>query len=149
MRNLLLISVSFVLFTLGSCSQEALDFNLQQDAPNNTLTMLENDDVPVSNSSQSITVQTNVGEVTISIADGEMIVEFTANYDFSNIIPESTQHLDFEDVQSNLSTLSLDISSYLGESGRFEAIFDLGTHDLSGLELTQTQAIVIEDLVTY
>ena len=152
MRNLLIISVSFVLFALGSCTQEELaapDFNTQQNAANNTLTMLENDDLSVSNSSGNITVQTNIGEVTISTTNGEMTVEFTANYDFSNIIPENTQHLDFEDAQSNVSTLSMNINSYLGENGRFEAVFDLGTHDLSGLELGQTQAIVIEDLLVY
>ena len=152
MRNLLIISVSFVLFALTSCTQEELaapDLNSQQHAANNTLTMLENNDVPVSNSSGNITVQTNIGEVTISTTNGEMTVEFTANYDFSNIIPESTQHLDFEAAQSNISTLSLDINSYLGENGRFEAVFDLGANDLSGLELGQTQVVGIEDLVTY
>lgn len=150
MRNLLIISVSFVLFALGSCTQEELaapHFNTQRYAANNTLTILENNDLPVSNSSGNITVQTNIGEVTISTANGEMTIEFTANYDFSNIIPKNTQHLDFEDTQSNVSTLSLDINSYLGENGRFEAIFDLGTNDLSGLELGQTQIVTIEDII--
>jgi len=152
MRNLLIISVSFVLFALTSCTPEELiapDFNTLQNVANNTLTMLENNDLAVSNSSGNITVQTNIGEVTISTTNGEMTVEFTANYDFSNIIPESTQHLDFEDAQSNVSTLSLVINSYLGENGRFEVVFDLGANDLTGLDLGQTQAIIIEDVISF
>ncbi|MEN0049638.1 MAG: hypothetical protein AAF806_21435 [Bacteroidota bacterium] len=152
MRNLLIISVSLVLFALTSCTTEELvapNFSTQQHAANNTLTMLENDDLVASNSSGNITVQTNIGVVTISTANGEMTVEFNANYDFSNIIPEGTQNLDFEDAQSNVSTLSLDVNSYLGESGRFEAVFDLGANDLSDLELGQTQVIGIEDLTTF
>lgn len=94
MRKLLIISVSFVLFSLGSCTQETLvapDYQVSQAAPNNTLTILENDEISLSNSSQNFTIQVNVGDVTISTANNELTIEFTANYDFSNVIPESTQ----------------------------------------------------------
>ncbi|MEL6717756.1 MAG: hypothetical protein AAFP82_03490 [Bacteroidota bacterium] len=152
MRKLLIISVSFVLFSLGSCTQETLvapDYQVSQAAPNNTLTILENDEISLSNSSQNFTIQVNVGDVTISTANNELTIEFTANYDFSNVIPESTQSLDFENAQSNISTFSLDINNYLGENGRFEVTFDLGTNDLSGLELTPTQVVGIEDIIVF
>lgn len=144
---------SITLFLLTACSQEALvapesAANSMQQPPSNFLQTISIEH-PTASSATDTTLQLQVGEVTISTANGELSIEFTGNYDFSGVIPENTQHLKFEDVQNVLSTFSFDINNYLGENGRFEVDFDLGGNDLTGLELTPTQVVGIEDIISY
>lgn len=94
---------------------------------------------------RSTTIQLPVERVGSVEASGEYIVDFASSDDFTNVILEPTQYLKYEDASGNISTLTFSVNSFTGSIGALNAVFAIGSNDLSGLTLTEVQEIIIED----
>ncbi|MEM0991672.1 MAG: hypothetical protein AAF847_11800 [Bacteroidota bacterium] len=158
MKTSFFISISITLFVLTACTKEALvtptsnepSFTQQYTnliSPSDPDHRMYEEGGTASSSISAVAVDVDLP--TVSVTATELIVEFTANYDFSVVIPDTTQHLNFTDAQAAISNLALDISSYLGESGRFSVHFDLNGQSLNGLAISPTQVIGVEDILVY
>ena len=82
----------------------------------------------------------------VSIATGLYEVEFEDGYDFTDKVLRADQQLAFKDAQGNTVTLSFQVSASALNGDPVEVDFDLGTHSLAGLDLEETQNIVVEDI---
>ncbi|MEM9888478.1 MAG: hypothetical protein AAF849_21465 [Bacteroidota bacterium] len=157
MKTTFIITI-FALFLLTACSKETLvtPDSIEQNVTQQHLNTMPNADkyqhlsVPAtSRSSQAFTLAVDVDLPTVNVTATELIAELTANYDFSTIIPATTQAIKLVDAQGNVSTFSFDLNTYTGEDGRFSVQFDLGGQSLSGLTISPTQVIGVEDIVIY
>lgn len=156
MKNLLSIFVFAVLVLSTSCSKEtlvvpqidSLEF-VEEQLDGKTITgdasvepqTLETQET----TSASVTLQIQVDEVSSSQVSGELLVDFSSNYDFTETVLEDTQYLDFEDANGNVSTLTFTVNSYTGDVNSLDVAFAIGSNDLTGLELLSRQDIIIHD----
>ncbi|MEM9888479.1 MAG: hypothetical protein AAF849_21470 [Bacteroidota bacterium] len=158
MKTSFFIQLLIAFFVLTACSKETLvtPDSLEQNSTQQHLHTMPNSDkhqhlsVPAtSQSSQAFTVAVDVDLPTVNVTATELIAELTANYDFSTIIPATTQAIKLVDAQGNVSTFSFDLNTYTGEDGRFSVQFDLGGQSLSGLTILPTQVIGVEDVLMF
>ena len=131
----------FVIIIIGiiffaSCSKDSIAIGLE--LPSNQIEMTVGE--------RSTSVEIFVQEVSSSEVGGQLTVNFSANYDFTEAILESTQHLNFVDPNNNLSTLTFQVDSFTGLNGDLQVVFAVGTNNLAGLNMTGAQEVIIEDL---
>ncbi len=93
------------------------------------------------------TVQLQVVSESIDPNTGIYSVTFGSDFDFTNTQPASSQLLDFIEGHGHHSSLSFLVSSYQGYNRAIELHFTVGVQQMSGLELSDSQQIVVEDVV--
>ena len=123
----LLVSVLF----FASCTKEAIDLTENQ--------------IETTVGERSTTIEITVGKVSATEDSGELTVDFTGDFDFTDEVLEVTQYLNFEDASGNPSTLTFQVNSFTGSNGALQAVFAIGGNNLAGLSLTEVQEIIIED----
>ncbi len=133
MNNLMSIIALTTLLFFASCTKEAL-----HTPETNTIGAI---------AERSTTIQLPVARVSSSEESGEYTVDFTGSYDFTDSVLEPTQYLNFDDGNGNISTLTFSVISFTGSNGALNAVFAIGSNDLTGLSLTEMQEIVIEDQI--
>jgi len=127
-------AIAFFIFSIlffASCSKEEVKVN--SSFINGTI------------GERSTVIEIEVSKVSYTIDAGEMEVHFSASHDFSEVVVESTQHLKFEDAGGSQSTLTFQTQSFNGSNGNLDITFLVGSNNLSGLDLTNVQEIIIED----
>ena len=157
MKNLLSIFVFAVIF-LTSCSKESLIVPTTEDIQTfeeeTSWTDVEDDsfgdvqamvvpDMPAA----SITLQIQVARISEAQTSGEYTVDFSANYDFTDVVLENTQYLDFTDANGDPTTLTFNVNDFEGGVDNLSVTFAMGGNNLSGLTLATMQEIIIDDIV--
>ena len=94
---------------------------------------------------RNTTIEMQVTGVAFSIVSQEIIVDYTASYDFSEAELVNTQMLVFDD-NGNTSSYTLSVNSYTGNNGSLQVIYDLGGNNFTGMELAEAQEIIIDDI---
>ena len=131
MKNYFVFSLFTILFLVTSCSKEPI-------------LIPETNDLGVI-TERSIVIEIEVTEITNSRVGDELLIDFQGAFDFSEAVLEPTQHLKFEDVNGNESTLTFQVNSFTGGNGSLNTAFAIGSNNLIGLELVGLQEIIIEE----
>ena len=131
MKNYFVFSLFTILFLVTSCSKEPI-------------LIPETNDLGVI-TERSIVIEIEVTEITNSRVGDEFLIDFQGAFDFSEAVLEPTQHLKFEDVNGNESTLTFQVNSFAGSNGTLDVNFAVGSNNLIGLDLVGVQEIIIEE----
>lgn len=99
------------------------------------------------NISASVILQIQVSRITEQQLSGQYLIDFSANYDFTEIILEDTQHLDFTDANGNPSTLTFSVNDFAGDVNSLSVNFAIGSNSLSGLTFLALQEVIVEDII--
>lgn len=134
MKYLSLAFFVILILFLSSCSQEEL---VLQSKLTDTSVVTE----------RSTTIEIEVSKVTYDVDGGEMDIHFSASFDFSEAVLESTQYLKFQDTSGSFSTLVFQTKDFAGVNGALDVTLLVGANNLTGLTLTNAQEIIIEDVV--
>ena len=131
MKNSISFFAILVTLLFASCTKE-------------TIHIPETNDLGVI-TERSIVIEIEVTEITNSRVGDELLIDFQGAFDFSEAVLEPTQHLKFEDVNGNESTLTFQVNSFAGSNGTLDVNFAVGSNNLIGLDLVGVQEIIIED----
>lgn len=155
MKNLFLFSILTVTLLLTSCSKETTLFSeletislreTQKDIVKSSTSFKVSDDEQFQSSAKGDkTIQLQVISVIYSFSSNDFTVTFSGNHDFSNSEVKINQTLDFHNATSNTSTLSFQSSHPVGSTNLLQLTFDMGSHNLNGLNLGNLQEIIIEE----
>lgn len=156
MKNVFALLAFSILLLCVSCSKESISLpepdSIQALQEQNAASSVKDDVPPLAEMTTneppvlaSVTIQLPVVEMNSSEVAGELLVEFSGSYDFRGVVLEDTQYLVFEDANNQESTLTFQVNSYSGGNGTLDATFSIGGNDLTGLDLTGLQSIIIEE----
>lgn len=153
MKNLTTLFVLALVFVFSACTKEELLLPETTLIESPNIDALESTMPPAQIPAEaddieySVVNQLQVSKVSFSETAGELEVSFTGNYDFSSFILETDQNLRFTDTNGTESILAFVVNSSTASSGSLSVNFDLGTNNLSGLQLSLIQYIIIQDTV--
>ncbi|GJM34408.1 MAG: hypothetical protein DHS20C18_34090 [Saprospiraceae bacterium] len=94
-----------------------------------------------------ITIQLQAVNNTVDPNAEAYIVHFSDEFDFTNIQPSYTQQLNFTDGQGKPSQLSFQVSSFQVNHKSVDIHFILSIQQIDGLQLSESQSIVVEEVI--
>lgn len=142
----------FALTTLlffASCSKEAIiqpETAAVTDVETvNSLVQKSEINMPFETTSHSQGNAINVNVASNSSDGVDLVINFTSSHDFTDSNLETTQTIDFTNSKGDPVTLTFGVNSYSGGNGTLNVNLAIGGNDLTGLGITTTQGIVIDD----
>ncbi len=156
MKNLMSFIVLATILVFSSCSKETITLsetdNLQQVINQDTdfdgkEIFLDTETADEESMEKAgITVKLQATVTSESQVNGKYYVNFSVNHDCTKSVLLANQTLLFTNAQGQSVSLTFAVNSYTGSNGTLQVVFDLGSHNLSGLALKTAQDIVIEEL---
>lgn len=151
MKNLFSFSILIVVLLFTSCSKDSAFLpELDLDAPpmivsDSKTSFQASDTAPYQSIGRNNkTIQLQAITSVYSASTDELIVLFSGNGNYTSTTPLATQTLDFVNSNSFPHFLA---QSYTASNGFLHIIFDTSGSNLTGLNLENTQEIIIEDEV--
>ena len=152
MKTICVIIVSLSVLMFNSCSKESLfeieanpSLGIQSEEVSTDLTFAPSEVPNIASIGGETTIQLQVSANVET--SGEYAVDFSGEADYSQMVLKGSQSLDFLDALSNTVTLSFQVNTSTGGLETLETNFAIAGHTLKGLQLKQTQQIVIEDVI--
>lgn len=151
MKRLSQLIILAALISFTSCTKNSI-FEVEA-IPSNPITETADQSKESLNTSEEITTS-NAGQgyttlhlqvANASEVNGELIINFSSILNLAGVIVDDTQYLNFRDGSGNKTTLAFQVNSYTGGNGTLQAAFDIGSHNLSGLDEEDIQSIIIRD----
>ena len=152
MRATHAIALFTTLLLLASCTKESAFFTTptpetEMATERNVPKQSENDEPRTTSLEGDTTIQLLVESASFDPNTGIYSITFGADFDFTNTQPSTTQQLDFTDGQSNPVRRTLTVTGYQTYNKAIDIDFSVGSQSMSGLDLTNVQMIVIEEVV--
>ena len=151
MKNLISIFTFATILFFTACTKETM--LLPENASPDTIESFNSTKKSTNTTAESnveftsFSSQLEVSVISYTVAGNELLVDFSGSYDFSEVTLEDTQHLVLVDANGNQSTLSFEVSHFTGSNELLQTTFAVGGNNLFGLELTEVQSIIIEDVI--
>ncbi len=144
MKNQMFLFLAFAFVLLcTSCNKEEL-LEPQDPAPTTIDYVSDNGD-STGASTRNTVIQITVQKTAVVQTTNQLNVTVSSSYDLSDVTLESSQTLTFADANNNETSLSFDVVNFVGAVGSLQANFSIGGNNLTGLELKDSQRIIIED----
>lgn len=152
MRATHAIALFTTLILLASCTKESALFTIptpetEMVTKRNTLKQTENDAPRTTSLEGDTTMQLLVESESFDPNTGIYSITFGADFDFTNTQPSSAQQLNFADGQGNPTRKTLSVTGYQTYNKAIDIDFSVGSQSMSGLDLSEVQMIIIEDIV--
>jgi len=151
MKNLTLIFTVAFLFALTSCTKEELiqpEIDVQDQelvVSNHIIPVSEIEIEPIFEEASMTVNELQVSKVSYSEVDGELLIGFSTDFDFSSSVLESAQELKFIDCNNNESTFVFGVNDFDYDSNVLSVAFAINGNSLAGLTLKTEQSIIILD----
>ncbi len=152
MRATHAIALFTTLILLASCTKESALFTtptpeIEMAAKRHAPKQTENDEPRTTSLEGETTMQLLVESESFDPNTGIYSITFGADFDFTNTQPSSAQQLDFTGGQGNPTRRTLTVAGYQTYNKAIDIDFTVGIQSMSGLDLSEVQMIVIEELV--
>ena len=148
MKNVMVVLAAFILvLTVSSCGKESALWPdsvlaIEQQAVANQ------DPAPLDfRRSADTTLQLTAKRATLDTNANTYTVHFDRDCTGDVQGLSAQQQLDFTDEQQQAQQVTMQPQSFTQTSTELEVVFDYGSADLTGLDLSSTQAIIVEEII--